>query len=97
MEVFLEHERLDVDCVLFSTTGTSLADGPAFAAEALGHAASNAHWISFAAHAPKSPTAAGGIGARGRSEGGPPAGWRATRLWHVTEGGRGRHLDQTAD
>ena len=46
-EIFIEYERLDVDCVLFSTTGASPASGPAFAAEALGHAASNSYWVSF--------------------------------------------------
>ena len=46
-EIFIEYERLDVDCVLFSTTGASLDRGAAFAAEALGHAASNAYWVSF--------------------------------------------------
>ncbi|CDZ42107.1 carbon-nitrogen hydrolase family protein [Neorhizobium galegae] len=42
-EIFREYEQLDVDCVLFSTTGAT----PAFAAEALGHAASNRYWVSF--------------------------------------------------
>lgn len=64
-EVFLEYERQDVDCVLFSTTGTSPANGPAFAAETLGHAASKTFWVSIAAHAPQSPTAPAGIAAPG--------------------------------
>lgn len=42
-EIFREYEQLDVDCVLFSTTGAT----PAFAAEVLGHAASNRYWVSF--------------------------------------------------
>ena len=42
-EIFSEYEQLDVDCVLFSTTGAT----PAFAAEVLGHAASNRYWVSF--------------------------------------------------
>lgn len=46
-EIFMEYERLDVDCVLFSTTGGSLPNDLAFAAEAQGHAASNRYWISF--------------------------------------------------
>jgi predicted amidohydrolase len=62
-EIFVEYERLDVDCVLFSTTGESPAAGPAFAAEALGHAASNTYWVSFSAHAPQSLTAPSGIAA----------------------------------
>lgn len=49
-EIFLEYERLDVDCVLFSTTGGSSNDA-AFAAEVQGHAASNSTWVSFAVHA----------------------------------------------
>ncbi|WP_105402316.1 carbon-nitrogen hydrolase family protein [Neorhizobium sp. T7_12] len=42
-EIFREYEQLDVDCVLFSTTGAT----PAFAAEVLGHAAANRYWVSF--------------------------------------------------
>ncbi len=46
-EIFIDYERLDVDCVLFSTT-----DGrPAFAAEMMGHAASNTYWVSFSVQA----------------------------------------------
>ena len=44
-EIFREYERLDVDCVLFSTTGAT----PAFASEVQGHAASNRYWVSFSA------------------------------------------------
>jgi predicted amidohydrolase len=62
-EIFIEYERLDVDCVLFSTTGESSTAGPAFAVEALGHAASNRYWVSFSAHAPQSLTAPSGIAA----------------------------------
>ena len=60
-EIFTEYERLNVDCVLFSVTG----DTPslAFAAEAIGHAASNSYWISFSAHAPQSAVAPPGIAA----------------------------------
>lgn len=65
-EIFQEYERLDVDCVLFSTTGSaSSPNGQAFAAEVLGHAASNAYWVSFATHAPQSRTAPAGIAAPG--------------------------------
>ena len=42
-EIFREYEQIDVDCVLFSTTGAT----PAFAAEVLGHAAANRYWVSF--------------------------------------------------
>jgi hypothetical protein len=49
--------------VLFSTTGESSTNAPAFAAEALGHAASNSYWVSFSAHAPQSVVAPSGIAA----------------------------------
>ena len=62
-EIFAEYERLDVDCVLFSTTGELPAAAPAFAAEALGHAASNTFWVSYSAHAPQSFTAPAGVAA----------------------------------
>lgn len=57
-ELFIEYERLEVDCVLFSTTG-----GAAFAAEISGHAASNSFWSSFAVHAEGSLAAPAGIAA----------------------------------
>lgn len=60
-EIFVEYERLGVDCVLFSTTGESATAGPTFAAEVLGHAASNTYWVSFSAHALQSATAPSGI------------------------------------
>ncbi len=50
-EIFIEYERLDVDCVLFSTTGSPNTDLKAFAAEMMGHAASNSYWVSFSANA----------------------------------------------
>ncbi|KQU64362.1 amidohydrolase [Aminobacter sp. DSM 101952] len=62
-ELFAEYERLDVDCVLFSTTGGALPDG--FSAEMQGHAASNSYWTSFAVHAQHSATAPSGIIASG--------------------------------
>ncbi|MCS7476920.1 carbon-nitrogen hydrolase family protein [Umezawaea endophytica] len=46
-ELFLEQERLDVDCVLFSTHD----DDEPSAAEARGHAATNSFWVSYAAPA----------------------------------------------
>ena len=63
-EIFIEYEKLNVDCVLFSTTGGSDND-LAFAAEMQGHAASNSYWISFAVHAQHSLTAPSGIVAPG--------------------------------
>ncbi|SON55139.1 Carbon-nitrogen hydrolase [Hartmannibacter diazotrophicus] len=62
-EIFLEYERLNVDCMLFSTTGESTVNASAFAAEALGHAASCWCWVSFSAHAPQSRVAPSGIAA----------------------------------
>ena len=47
-EIFREYEQMDVDCVLFSTTGGTKESDAAFAIEALGHAASNRYWVSFA-------------------------------------------------
>lgn len=60
-EIFTEYEKLDVDCVLFSTTGETPSAAPPFAAEALGHAASNTYWVSYSAHAPQSGVAPSGI------------------------------------
>ena len=62
-EVFIEYEKLGVDCVLFSTTGGSSAypNDSAFAAEALGHAASNSYWVSYAVAAKYSASAISGI------------------------------------
>lgn len=69
-EIFIEYEALDVDCVLFSTTGELLPNAATFSAEALGHAASNSFWVSFSAHAPQSPIAPSGIA-------GPDGRWAA--------------------
>ncbi|MGK9203882.1 carbon-nitrogen hydrolase family protein [Sinorhizobium meliloti] len=62
-EIFTEYERLEADCILFSTTGELPSAAPAFAAEVLGHAASNTYWVSYAAHAPQSIAAPAGIAA----------------------------------
>jgi predicted amidohydrolase len=67
-EVFGEYERLDVDCVLFSSTGE--VNDVAFAVEAQGHAAANGYWVSFAVLAPFSPGAPSGLI-------GPGGGWLA--------------------
>ncbi|OLP52902.1 amidohydrolase [Rhizobium rhizosphaerae] len=71
-EVFIDYEQRDVDCVLFSTTGES--PQTAFAAEALGHAASNSYWLSFSAHTPQSIVMPSGIA--------DPAGQWAARCPH---------------
>ncbi len=56
-EIFSDYERLDVHCVLFSTTGSTSA----FGAEMLGHAASNTYWTSYSVHADKTDTPPSGI------------------------------------
>jgi predicted amidohydrolase len=66
-EIFTEYERLDVDCVLFSTSGEVPSAAPPFAAEVLGLAASNTFWVSYATHAPQSVVTPCGIaGPRGQ-------------------------------
>ncbi|MEU4241785.1 carbon-nitrogen hydrolase family protein [Actinoplanes sp. NPDC026619] len=61
-EVFLEYERLDVDCVLFSThgAGSAVNNGP-FALQAQALAAANSYWVSYAGTAQDAPNAASGI------------------------------------
>jgi predicted amidohydrolase len=61
-ELFLEYERLDVDCVLFSTAGpgTPVHHG-VFATEAQAHAATNSYWVSYAAPAQDSINAPSGV------------------------------------
>jgi len=46
-EVFMDYERADVDCVLFS----AYADKPMFGIQAQAHAACNNYWISFSSPA----------------------------------------------
>lgn len=71
-ELFAEYERLDVDCVLFSTTGEP--DGAVFATEAQAHAATNGFWVSFAVLAEHAgPAPAGLSGPDGRWLGRCPA------------------------
>ena len=62
-EVFTEYERLDVDGVLFSTTGPGQTPegAAAFATEAQAHAATNGLWVSFAMSAQHSAAAPAGI------------------------------------
>jgi predicted amidohydrolase len=61
-EVFLEYERLDVDCVLFSThgAGTPLNNGP-FALQSQALAAANSYWVSYAGIAQDAPNASSGV------------------------------------
>jgi len=42
-ELFMEYERLGIDCLLFSAYSKS----PVFATQAQGHAACNSYWLSF--------------------------------------------------
>jgi predicted amidohydrolase len=61
-EIFSEYERLDVDCVLFSSTGEAKPGGPGvFAIEVQGHAAANSYWVSFAVGAQQSTVAPAGV------------------------------------
>ncbi len=52
-ELFAEYEKLDVDCVLFSTSGTSGNT----AVQAQGHAAVNSYWVSLSVPTEHSATA----------------------------------------
>ncbi len=62
-EIFMEYEKLNVDCVLFSTAGDGPSNAPAFAAEILGHAVSNTYWASYSTLAAQSTAAPSGIAA----------------------------------
>ncbi len=57
MEVFAEYERLDVDCVLFST----YSEDPMFWVQARAYAACNNYWLSFSAPAQCSATSPSGV------------------------------------
>ena len=48
-EIFLEYERLGVDCILLSTHGPGIMvnNGP-LALQAQAHAVSNSYWVSYA-------------------------------------------------
>jgi len=61
-EVFLEYERLDADCVLFSThgPGTPANNGP-FALQSQALAAANSYWVSYAGTAQDAPNAPSGV------------------------------------
>ena len=61
-ELFGEYERLDVDCVLFSTTGVAAPqDTDMFAHQARSHASTNSYWVSFAIAAQEGPAAPAGV------------------------------------
>jgi len=57
-ELFAEYERLDVDCVLFSTHGVSPGNA---AIPAQGHAATNSYWVSFSVPTQHSAAAPSGV------------------------------------
>jgi predicted amidohydrolase len=61
-EVFLEYERLEVDCVLFSThgPGTPVNNGP-FALQSQALAAANSYWVSYAGTTQDAPNAPSGV------------------------------------
>lgn len=61
-EIFLEYERLEVECVLFSThgPGTPVNNGP-FALQAQALAAANSYWVSYANVAQDAPNAPSGL------------------------------------
>jgi len=64
-ELFIEYERLDVDCVLFSTAGPGRqTDDGDFATQAQAHAATNSYWVSYAG--PTQDVASGVISPAGR-------------------------------
>ncbi|HET6295076.1 MAG TPA: carbon-nitrogen hydrolase family protein [Kribbella sp.] len=56
-ELFLEYERLGVDCVLFS----SYSEDPMFGVLAQGHAAGNSYWLAFSVPAQYSPSVPAGV------------------------------------
>jgi predicted amidohydrolase len=60
-ELFSEYERLDVDCVLFSTTGGATPNTAALAMEAQGHALTNGYWVSFSVDADQGRRAPAGM------------------------------------
>jgi predicted amidohydrolase len=61
-ELFIEYERLDVDCVLFSTVGPpSPYSNEVFATEAQAHAATNSYWVSYATAAQDAVSAPSGV------------------------------------
>jgi predicted amidohydrolase len=61
-EVFLEYERLDVDCVLFSTHGPGIpANNGPFALQSQALAAANSYWVSYAGTAQDASNAPSGV------------------------------------
>jgi predicted amidohydrolase len=58
-ELFAEYEKLDVDCVLLSTSGTP--GNTTAQAQVQGHAAFNSYWVSVSGPAQDSVTAPTGI------------------------------------
>jgi predicted amidohydrolase len=70
-EIFLEYDRLDVDCVLVSTHGPgSPANNGPFALQSQAFAAANSYWVSYAGTAQDAPNAPSGIA-------GPDGDWLA--------------------
>ncbi len=66
-EVFSEYERLDVDCVLFSTAGPGTPNNKGvFATQAQALAAMNSYWVSYAALTQSEGAPSGLISPRGK-------------------------------
>lgn len=64
-EVFAQYEALDVDCVLFASTGDADRNAAGFAVECAGHAATNGLWVAFAVPPTHDPAAGAGVVAPG--------------------------------
>jgi predicted amidohydrolase len=60
-ELFGEYERLDVDCVLVSSTGVGTPYDGVFALEAQGYAATNSYWVSYSTGVEASAAAPSGV------------------------------------
>jgi predicted amidohydrolase len=61
-ELFIEYEKQDVDCVLFSSVGPPAGTtGGVFATEAQAHAATNAYWVGYSVSAADAVNAPSGV------------------------------------
>lgn len=64
-EAFTQYEALDVDAVLFASTGDADQNAAGFAVECAGHAATNGFWVAFAVPPAREPSGAAGVLAPG--------------------------------
>jgi predicted amidohydrolase len=61
-EIFMEYERLGVDCVLFSSTGPGQRQHAGMlATQAQAHAATNSYWVSYSVPAQDAVNAPAGV------------------------------------